>query len=118
MVGDGSGKPLGIANASSGVTVVTAATGDATTYTYAGLLNIEFSVPYQYRPNAVWVMSDGAAKNALAMVDGQQRPLWIDGLAPGQPPTLLGYPVYCPLHGQRRHRGDQRARNAGSRSPR
>jgi HK97 family phage major capsid protein len=48
-VGDGSGKPLGLATTGNGVTVSTAATGNATSFTYAALATFAFALPYQYR---------------------------------------------------------------------
>jgi HK97 family phage major capsid protein len=93
-VGDGSGKPLGIANASSGVTVSQAATGNSTSFTYSALLNFVYAVPYQYRRNAIWIMSDGAVKNFYGMVDSQGRPLWNVNVATTGPDTFLGYPIY------------------------
>ena len=93
-VGDGSGKPLGIANASSGVTVSQAAVGNSTSFTYSALVNFIFALPYQYRRNAVWVMSDTAVKNFYTMVDGQSRPLWAVNVAAGQADTFMGYPIY------------------------
>jgi HK97 family phage major capsid protein len=93
-VGDGSGKPLGIANASSGVTVSTAATGNATSFTYSAIANFVFALPYQYRRGAAWIFSDGAVKNLYLLVDGQQRPLWSVNVANTGPDTFLGYPIY------------------------
>jgi HK97 family phage major capsid protein len=93
-VGDGSGKPMGIANAASGVTVSTAATGNATSFTYAALVNFVYALPYQYRRNAVWIFSDSAVKGLYTLVDGQQRPIWNVDVSATGPDTLLGYPVY------------------------
>jgi HK97 family phage major capsid protein len=93
-VGDGSGKPMGIANASSGVTVSTAATGNATAFTYSALVNFIYALPYQYRRNAQWIFSDTAVKNFYTMVDSQQRPLWNVNVASTGPDTFLGYPIY------------------------
>jgi len=93
-VGDGSGKPMGIANTSSGVTVVQAATGNSTSFTYSALVAFIFSLPYQYRRNASWIFSDTGVRNFYTMVDGQQRPLWAVNTALDQPDTFMGYPIY------------------------
>ena len=93
-VGDGSGKPLGIANASSGVSILQAATGNATSFTYSALVNFIFGLPNQYRQNAVWIFSDGAVKNFFLLVDSQGRPLWNVNVANDGPDTFLGYPIY------------------------
>ena len=55
-VGDGSGKPLGIAHASSGITAVTAATGSTTRFTRADILAVYKSLPAAYRPFAQWIL--------------------------------------------------------------
>lgn len=93
-VGDGTGKPLGIAHASSGVTVSQAAVGNATSFTYAALVNFIFALPQQYRANAQWIFSDGAVKNFFLMVDSQGRPLWNVNVRDAEPDTFLGYPIY------------------------
>jgi HK97 family phage major capsid protein len=93
-VGDGSGKPMGIANASSGVTVSQAATGNSTSFTYSALVNFIFALPYQYRRNASWIMADTAVKNFYTMLDGQSRPLWAVNVKEGQGDMFMGYPIY------------------------
>jgi HK97 family phage major capsid protein len=93
-VGDGSGKPLGIATAGNGVTVSQAATGNSTSYTYSALAAFMWALPYQYRRNAVWVFADNAVRNLYTMVDGQSRPLWNVNVASSGPDTFLGKPIY------------------------
>lgn len=93
-VGDGTGKPLGLATTGNGVTVSTAATGNATTFSYSALATFMFALPYQYRRNAVWVFADTAVRNLYTMVDGQSRPLWNVNVASTGPDTFLGKPVY------------------------
>jgi HK97 family phage major capsid protein len=93
-VGDGSGKPLGIATAANGVTVSTAATGNATSFTYSALATFMFALPYQYRRNAVWVFADTAVRNLYTLVDSQQRPLWNVNVSQTGPDTFLGRPIY------------------------
>jgi HK97 family phage major capsid protein len=92
--GDGSGKPLGIAHASSGVSILQAAVGNSTGFNYAALVGFIFGLPYQYRRNAAWIFSDTGVKNFFTMVDGQQRPLWNVNVASSGPDTFLGYPIY------------------------
>ena len=93
-VGDGSGKPMGIANSGSGVTVTQAAVGNSTTFSYAALAAFAFTLPYQYRRNASWVFADAAVKNLYTLVDGQSRPLWNVNVANTGPDMFLGYPIY------------------------
>lgn len=93
-VGDGTGKPMGIANAASGVAASTAAVGNSTSFTYAAMVNFAFALPYQYRRSAVWIFADTAVKNLYSMVDGQSRPLWSVNVASTGPDTFMGFPVY------------------------
>lgn len=92
--GDGSGKPMGIANASSGVSVSQAATGNVTAANYIALVTHIWSLPAQYRRNASFIVSDTAARNFYLMVDSQNRPLWQVSLANSGADTFLGYPIY------------------------
>jgi HK97 family phage major capsid protein len=92
--GDGTGKPLGIATTGNGITVSTAATGNATLLTYAAMVTWQFALPYQYRRNAVWIIADTAVRNLYTMVDAQQRPLWSINVATTGPDTFLGKPIY------------------------
>ncbi len=71
-----------------------AATGNATTFNYAALVAIYYSVPVQYRERAAWIMSDGAARNLVSMVDTNGRPLLDQNATEGEPPRLLGKPIY------------------------
>jgi HK97 family phage major capsid protein len=93
-VGDGSGKPLGIAHASSGVSTSVAPTGNTTSISYAAMLQFAFALPFQYRRNAVWVFADSAVRQLYTMADGNSRPLWQVNVANTGPDTFLGYPIY------------------------
>jgi HK97 family phage major capsid protein len=96
VIGDGSGKPQGLlaTNATANVTLATAATGSATSFTYSALVTAVFTLPRQYRQNAAFVVNDASARNLYLMVDGQQRPLWNVNVAASGPDTFLGYPIY------------------------
>jgi HK97 family phage major capsid protein len=93
-VGDGNGKPLGIATTGNGLTVSTAATGNAAVLTYAAMVNWQFALPYQYRRNAVWIIADSAVRNLYTMTDTQNRPLWSVNVATTGPDSFLGKPIY------------------------
>lgn len=95
--GDGSGKPQGLLQATgtaSNLTDVTAATGNATSFTYDALVTAKFSLPYQYRRNASWIVADAAVRNLYLMKDSNQRPLWAPNPASDGPDTFLGDPIY------------------------
>jgi HK97 family phage major capsid protein len=96
IIGDGTGKPSGIlaTNATTNATLATAAVGNATSFTYAALVTAIFTLPYQYRANAAWVVNDTSARNLYLMLDSQNRPLWNVNIAAAGPDTFLGYPIY------------------------
>jgi HK97 family phage major capsid protein len=97
VLGDGSGKPTGLLQSSgtaSNITTVTAATGNATAFTYSALVTAMFSLPPQYRMNASWIVNDTSARNLYLMLDTQNRPLWNVNLAESGPDTFLGKPIY------------------------
>ncbi|MDH2327615.1 phage major capsid protein [Cereibacter sp. SYSU M97828] len=102
--GDGVDKPKGfltapkVANASwawgslgyvaSGAAADFAATGSADC-----IVNLVYSLSAEYRANASFVMNSKTAGAVRKMKDADGRFLWTDGLAAGQPNTLMGYPV-------------------------
>lgn len=87
--GTGSSQPLGIqTNATS---VVTLATGNTTSLTYAGLLSLVHGVDPAYRQGGKFMLSDTALMAAQAIVDSQNRPLWQPSLQAGVADNLLGY---------------------------
>ena len=57
------------------------------------LFDAVYKMRAPYLSNAAWLMSRSTAAAVRKLKDGQSRFLWQDGLAPGQPNTLLGYPV-------------------------
>jgi HK97 family phage major capsid protein len=67
------------------------------------LLDVQYSIKPAYMPNCVWWMARSTAAKIRKLRDQQGRFLWQEGLAQGQPPTLLGHPVvldeYCPAIG-------------------
>lgn len=96
MRGDGTGKPQGLlsSDTASNVTTVTAATGNATAFTYSALVTAMFSLSPPYRQNAAWVVADTSARNLYLMLDTQNRPLWNVNVATSGPDTFLGKPIY------------------------
>lgn len=57
------------------------------------LLDLVYGLRAEYRARGVWVMNSAAAAEVRKIKDGQDRHLWADSLAEGQPARLLGYPV-------------------------
>lgn len=88
--GDGSSKPTGIANATTGVTAAspTAVTSDE-------LFDLQHSVAAPYRNNGAFFVNDTFLRNVRKLKgSGSGDYLLQPGLSAGAPATLLGSPVY------------------------
>ena len=101
LTGTGAGRPYGVlgdrANGAqnspvTGVTDVN--TGDASTVTADGYIDLVYSLPAQYRANAIHILARTTLRDSRKLKDGDGRYVWQAGLVAGQPQTLAGYPVY------------------------
>lgn len=91
--GDGSGKPVGIFNATGGAEVgVNAAS--ATAITADELIDLFYSLKAPYRKNAVWVINDATVKAIRKLKDNNGNYLWQPALTANTPDTILGRPVF------------------------
>ena len=91
--GNGTGKPVGIFNATGGAEVgVTAAS--ATTITADEIIDLFYSLKAPYRKNAVWILNDATIKAIRKLKDNNGNYLWQPSLTAGTPDTILGRPVY------------------------
>lgn len=90
LTGDGANKPLGLtATATNGITPVNS--GNATSVTADGLIDLQYSLPPQYWANAVWIMNATSTGKAVRQLkDGEGDYLWQRGLMNGEPDMLLG----------------------------
>lgn len=86
--GAGTTEPEGVTGFATGVTLPT---GNVTSVTYDGLLDLEHSVDPAYRERAQYALSDGALKAVRKLKDSQNRPLWVPSLAVGVPSTINGF---------------------------
>ena len=92
FVGNGTGKPTGIFNATGGASLgVTAAS--ATLLTLDEILDLYHSLKSPYRSNAVFVTNDSTIKVIRKLKDGNGQYLWQPSVTAGQPDTLLNRPV-------------------------
>ena len=101
LTGQGAGVPYGVlgdlatgaqAAPVSGITAVVS--GNASQLTADGLYDLVYTIASQYRRNAVFVMARLTQRDVRKFKDGNGQYLWQPGLQDGQPPRLLGYPVY------------------------
>ncbi|MFT4098620.1 MAG: phage major capsid protein [Rhodoblastus sp.] len=88
--GTGSSQPRGlILDATAGKVGLT---GQTTSLIYDDLIDLEHSVDPAYRPRARFMLHDLTLRNIKKLKDGYGRPLWLPGLASGDPDTINGKP--------------------------
>jgi HK97 family phage major capsid protein len=92
FVGDGSGKPTGIFNATGGAELGITATS-ATALTVDEIMDLFYSLKSPYRKNAIFVMNDATVKAIRKLKDGNGQYLWQPSISAGQPDTILNRPV-------------------------
>ncbi|WP_299614226.1 phage major capsid protein [uncultured Tateyamaria sp.] len=61
--------------------------------TAEAIIDVVYALGAEYRANASFVMNSKTAGLVRKLKDNDGRFLWSDGLAAGQPATLMGYPV-------------------------
>ena len=61
--------------------------------TAEAIIDAVYALGAEYRANATFVMNSKTAGVVRKLKDNDGRFLWSDGLAAGQPATLMGYPV-------------------------
>lgn len=92
FIGNGSGKPTGIFNATGG-----AETGITTASTTAiiidEIMDLFYSLKSPYRKNATFVMNDATVKAIRKLKDGSGNYIWQPSLTAGTPDTILNRPV-------------------------
>jgi HK97 family phage major capsid protein len=92
FIGDGSGKPTGIFNATGGATLgVTAAS--ATAITFDEVMDLFYSLKSPYRKKAVFVMNDATVKAIRKLKDGNGQYIWVPSITAGTPDMILNRPV-------------------------
>ncbi|EHP92945.1 phage major capsid protein [Methylorubrum extorquens] len=99
--GDGLNKPQGfLSYIGSGTTLhpggepLTTPSGHASQITSDGLVDLVYALGAPYRTNASWLMNSASIAKVSKLKDGQGNYLWQPSFIAGQPPTLLGRPVY------------------------
>jgi HK97 family phage major capsid protein len=92
FIGDGTGKPTGIFNATGGATLgVTAAS--ATAITVDEVMDLFYSLKSPYRKNATFIMNDSTVKAIRKLKDGSGQYIWQPSITAGTPDTILNRPV-------------------------
>ena len=92
FIGDGTGKPTGILNATGGAQLgLTAAS--ATAITVDEIMDLFYSLKSPYRKKAVFVMNDATVKAIRKLKDGNGQYIWQPSIQAGQPDTILNRPI-------------------------
>lgn len=103
--GNGTNKPTGLLHVAPQSGADGSRTNNAFRYLPSGnantlgsapadlLVNLVYDLKAGYRSRGTWAMNSQVAGEIRKLKDTTGRFLWTDGLAAGQPATLLGYPV-------------------------
>lgn len=92
--GTGIGQPRGLHDY-IGAGISTVNSGDASLLTYAGLVNLVYTLPAQYREGAVFYMKSLTFGAILQLKDSANQPIMYSGSVPG---TLFGKKVWMTEH--------------------
>ena len=92
FIGDGTGKPTGIFNATGGAGVGVT-TASASAITIDEIMDLSYSLKSPYRKNAVFVTNDATVKSIRKLKDGNGQYLWQPSVTAGQPDTILNRPL-------------------------
>lgn len=88
VTGDGVNAPQGLI---TGGTVGHTTTGAS--IKYDDVITLQHALPQYYRDNAVWITNDSTIGALRKLKDGNGNSIWMPGLVPGTPETILGRPV-------------------------
>lgn len=92
FIGNGTGKPTGIFNATGGAELgITAAS--ATAITVDEVMDLFYSLKSPYRKKAVFVMNDATVKAIRKLKDGNGQYIWQPSITAGTPDTILNRPI-------------------------
>lgn len=101
VTGNGVNKPKGILSYAAGTDinqqqVQQVVSGNATLFTYGGLIDLQNSLKEPYQANAVFLIQRATNASLLKLVDGESRPIFnmVYDKNAGLQPTILGKSVY------------------------
>ena len=91
FVGDGTGKPTGILDATGGQLGKT--TSGAAAISFDEIMELFYSLKSPYRKNATFLMNDSTVKAIRKLKDGAGQYIWQPSMVTGTPDTILNRPV-------------------------
>ena len=92
FVGDGTGKPTGIFNATGGA--ADGVTTAAANITFDDVMDLFYSVKSPYRKKAVWVLNDTTVKALRKLKDNNGNYIWQPSVQAGQPDMIVNRPYH------------------------
>lgn len=90
FIGNGTGKPTGIFNATGGAS--DGATTAGASITFDDVMELFYSLRSPYRKKAVWVLNDSTVKALRKLKDGNGNYIWQPSVSAGVPDTILNRP--------------------------
>lgn len=93
LIGNGTGKPTGIFNATGGAEIGVTASA-ANTITADELIDLFYSLKAPYRKNAIWILNDSTVKIIRKLKDSNGQYLWQPALRDGEFDTILGKRIF------------------------
>lgn len=90
--GNGTTEPTGLTTAVTAGTISSRAAG--VNMDFDDIWDLIYDLKAKYRRGASFLIHPNTAKLLRKIKDGDGRYIWQDAVAPGQPATLMGYPVY------------------------
>lgn len=85
--GSGTGQPTGLTNCT--ITNVTCSGN----LSFDNIINLIYALPSKYRVRAKFLVHNANIRELRKLKDSQNRYLWQESPAAGQPATIYGYPV-------------------------
>jgi len=85
--GTGTGQPTGLTNC----TIASVACSG--NLDFDDIINLIHLLPAKYRTSAKFLINNSNIRELRKVKDSQNRYIWQDSVAPGQPATIYGYPV-------------------------
>ena len=92
FIGDGTGKPTGIFNATGGASLGIT-TASSTVITLDEVTDLFYSLKSPYRKKATFVTNDATIKAIRKLKDGNGQYLWQPSIQAGQPDTIMNRPL-------------------------
>jgi len=86
--GTGSGQPTGLTQCN--IASVTCSGN----LDFDDIINLVYALPVKYRRNAVFLAHNTNIRELRKVKDSNNRYIWMESVAPGEPDTILGYPIY------------------------